>query len=186
MKSLISIILSIIFLPLILLSGCTEISDENGSSTIDVGENFSFSLLNGTIKQLKEYRGKVVILDLWATWCTPCRTQILELRKAYANYSHDELEILSINIDARENSATIQNFLKNTYADNGYELDWIFARELDDLSDYNPEGTIPRLCIFDKDGTLFWDHNGLTYFSKFPEGWPYEKITLKEKIDQIL
>jgi thiol-disulfide isomerase/thioredoxin len=174
-----------LFFFLILLSGCTEISNDNESPITNDGHNFSFSLLDGTTKQLIDYRGKVVIMDLWATWCSPCQVQMLELRKAYTNYSRDELEILSINIDERETASTIQNFL-DQYKYYGYELKWIFAEELDNLDEYNPLGSIPRLCIFDKYGTLFWEHNGLTYYNRFPEGWTYEKIPLKEKIDQAL
>ena len=174
-----------LFLSLILLSGCTGTSDDDGSTQTDTGHNFSFALLDGTTKQLKDYRGKIVIMDLWATWCQPCQYQMLELRKAYANYSRDELEIISINVDYRETPSQIQDFL-DQFSYYGYDLTWIFAEELDDLSSYNPQGSIPHLCVFNKDGTIYWDHSGLTFFSEFPEGWTGEKTTLKEMIDEIL
>ncbi len=186
MRSYIPAILSVtIFLSFILLSGCTGTSDEDGLSEKDNGHNFSFTLLDGSTKQLKDYRGKIVIMDLWATWCQPCQYQMLELRKAHTNYSHDEIEIISINTDYRENSTKIQDFL-DQFAYYGYDLEWTFAKELDDLSDYNPQGSIPKLCIFDKDGNIYLEHSGLMFFSELPEGWTGEKTTLKEKIDQLL
>jgi len=182
-----AILTASLFLSLVLLSGCTGSSDGNGSTddNTDTGHNFSFTLLDGTTKELKDYRGKIVIMDLWATWCQPCQYQMLELRKAYENYTRDEVEILSINTDYRETATQIQDFL-DQFAYYGYNLDWVFAKEDDDLASYNPEGSIPRLCIFDQDGNIYWEHSGLTFYSEFPDGWTGEKITLKEKIETIL
>ena len=64
-----------------------------------------------SIQELKDHRGKVVIMDLWATWCQPCQFQMLELEKAYKAYSRDNLEILSINTDSRESLAQISDFI---------------------------------------------------------------------------
>ena len=76
--------------------------DKNHNNDIEKGENFIFFDLDGNEKQLNQYRGKIVILDMWATWCQPCQYQMLELEKAYSYYSNNDLEILSINIDSRE------------------------------------------------------------------------------------
>ncbi len=165
-----------VILPLLLM-GCT--------TTDDSGEDFAFYSMDGTIKHLKDYRGKVVILDLWATWCNPCRYQMLELRKAYQNYSRDKLEILSINIDPREDLQTIQNFI-NQYAQYGYTLDWVFGNEKDSLDKYMTTGAIPTLCIFDQHGNLYFAHTGLIFFSDIPENWSGDKITLKQKIDELI
>jgi len=184
-KYILALLSASLFLSLILLSGCTGTSDGNGSNQTDTGHDFSFTLLDGTIKQLKDYRGKVVIMDLWATWCSPCQYQMLELRKAYESYPHDQFEILSINTDPRESTSLIQEFL-DEFALYGYNLDWVFAKELDSLDDYNPAASIPKLFIFDQNGNIHWEHNGLSFFSEFPEGWTGERITLKEKIDEII
>ncbi|HEC89641.1 MAG: hypothetical protein DRN12_01750 [Thermoplasmata archaeon] len=151
------------------------------------GEDFAFYDLNGNVGHLSDYRGKVVLLDMWATWCNPCRYQMLELRKAYQNYSHNKLEILSINIDSKETIQDIKDFI-DTYAQYGYPLEWTFGKEKDSLDKYLKGGGIPTLCVFDQQGHLYFSKTGLTFFSKedIPPNWTGDKTTLKEKIDELI
>ena len=108
-------------------------NDENSkNNNTEYENNFSFYDLNGFEKQLIEYRGKIVILDMWATWCQPCQYQMPELEKAYNFYSKDDLEILSINIDSGETTSEIQAFI-DTFSGYGYNLEWVFGSEMDSL-----------------------------------------------------
>ncbi len=172
-----------IFFILILLSffsGC--IKEQNIS-----GEDFSFTTLDGETKHLSDYKGKVVILDMWATWCQPCQLQMLELRKVYQNYSRNDLEILSIDIDQREITEQIQRFL-DEYRDYGYELTWIFGKDNGTIWENYKVGSggIPALCIFDKNGNLSFSHEGLAVFSEVPEGASSDITKLAPVIDSIL
>lgn len=55
--------------------------------------------LDGKPVSLDQYRGKLILVDFWATWCAPCRLEIPALREAYARYHDRGLEILSISFD---------------------------------------------------------------------------------------
>ena len=153
----------------------------------DVGEDFVFTSLSGETKHLSDYRGKVVILDMWATWCGPCQYQMLELKKVYDNYSRDNLEILSINIDNNENAQDINAFL-DVFKQYDYELEWIFGMDKDRTiwENYKVGEGIPTLCIFDQNGILYFSHEGLSVFSEIPEGWPENVLVLKGKIDELI
>jgi thiol-disulfide isomerase/thioredoxin len=163
-------------------SGCIDSS--NGNET-DTGENFSFTTIDGEKGQLKDYRGKVVILDMMATWCQPCQYEMLELRKVYENYTRDEVDIISLDVDSQETSQQLQNY-RNSFANYGYNLDWTFG--MDDGSVWAKYGKsgIPTLCIFDQEGNLHFTHEGLSFYSDIPPNWPANTQTLKPIIDELL
>jgi len=100
---MLSLVTSIIIVST-LFPGCTEVSD-------DMGEDFVFTDIDGNIWHLSDFKGKVVIMDLWATWCSPCSAQMVELKELYGDYPRDKLEILSINIDPNESFQKIQDYL---------------------------------------------------------------------------
>lgn len=191
------IALTLILLSINLFSGCTGNEQaqetEQNTNTTDTSENqpqedFSFYNTEGLTKQLSDYRGKIVILDMWATWCSPCQYQMLELRKIYQHYEESQVQILSIDIYESETLDQIKEF-KQEFADYGYSLDWTFGKEKDSLNTYMPEGSIPTLAIFDQNGALVYRHAGLSFFEEIPAEYPADQTPpplLKEKIDNLL
>jgi thiol-disulfide isomerase/thioredoxin len=145
-----------------ILSGCLEKEDK--------GEDFRFTTIYGERSHLSDYRGKVVILDMWATWCGPCQFQMTELKKIYDTYNRTDLEIISLDIDLDETAQQVQNFLAWFKTSIGIELNWIFG--MDDGSVWDTymleRGGIPTLCIFDKQGILQFSHEGIAVFSEIP------------------
>jgi thiol-disulfide isomerase/thioredoxin len=176
-------ILFISFIFIYSISGCIESDAKNES---DIGEDFIFIELEGVEKNLKNYRGKIVILDMWATWCGPCGYQMLELEKLNNYYSKDIIEILSINIDPKETIKMVQDY-KIEFQKNGINLDWIFGMDSGEIWEkYKINGGIPTLYIFDQKGKIHYYHEGVSVFSEIPDGWPENTVKLKEKIDELI
>ncbi|MEP6617878.1 MAG: TlpA disulfide reductase family protein [bacterium] len=63
-------------------------------------------------KSLADYKGKVVILNIWATWCQPCRTEMPSMEKLYKEFAADGLAIVAVSVDDAGTEATIRDFAK--------------------------------------------------------------------------
>ena len=178
-KEMISVIIIIILLSI--LSGCTNTSEN------DDAEDFAFTLLDGSEKYLSDYRGKVVILDMWATWCEPCMYVMPELKKIYENYSRADLEILSIDIDPRENNQLIQSYRDWFAEELGIELDWIFGMDDGSISEkYLNEGAIPTVAIFDQKGRLHFRKPGICVYDEIPPGYSADATMLAPEINKLI
>ncbi|MFN8376381.1 MAG: redoxin domain-containing protein [Anaerolineae bacterium] len=59
--------------------------------------NFRASTLTGETVQLSDYRGKVVMLNFWATWCPPCQAEMPAIQAAYTRYHDQGFTVLAIN-----------------------------------------------------------------------------------------
>jgi len=162
--------------------------EDNGNNGNDiVGENFEFTLVDGTIKHLSDYRGKIVILDMWATWCGPCKTQLIELNKINEHYGKEDLEIISLNIDYRETSQYIIEFIEDFKNDYDIELDWTIGQDDGSVwEEYMINGGIPTLYIFDQKGNIHFTHEGVSFFSEIPYGYPDTTPILPPIIDELL
>ena len=166
MKKQIIIAIVIVF-SFVFLSGCLD------SSESFEGDEFVFTNLDGAHVRLSSYSGKVVILDLWATWCGPCHAVMLELEKIYKDYTRDELEIMSVNIDERESVEIIEEFIIEFENQYNIELNWIFGRDDGSISEkYMNEGAIPTLAVFDQKGRLHYRKAGVHVYSEIPNGYP--------------
>ena len=76
------------------LWGCTGGGDSEQSAP-----NFNLTALSGKESTLNEHRGRVVVLDFWATWCPPCRRAIPELIRMQEQYKDQGLVIIGISLD---------------------------------------------------------------------------------------
>ena len=65
----------------------------------NLAPNFSLPLLDGKSLELSTYRGKVVLLDFWATWCDPCRDEIPHFVDLQNKYASQGLQIIGISMD---------------------------------------------------------------------------------------
>lgn len=61
--------------------------------------NFTFPGLDGKMVSLTDYKGKVVFLNAWATWCPPCREEMPSMEKLYQQLKGEDFEILAVSID---------------------------------------------------------------------------------------
>ncbi len=135
---------ALIILITALLLGCTDRRAPSGGTA---AADFTLQDLNGKSVRLSDYRGKVVILDFWATWCPPCRASIPGLEKIYKAYKDKGLVILAVSLDQGE-----WDSVKSFSAE--YGITYTVLKGNEDVSDKYQVRTIPMLLVIDKEGRI--------------------------------
>jgi peroxiredoxin len=82
----------------------------------DQAPEFSLPALDGKAISLSSYRGKVVMVHFWATWCPPCIEELPTLERLYRAYFGKDLEILAVSVDEGGAGAVEQFMRKNRFA----------------------------------------------------------------------
>lgn len=128
--------------------------------------------LNSTkeLDELKEsLKGKVVLINFWATWCVPCVKEFPELVKLYNDYKDKDFKLVFISTDVPEDINTkVIPFLKTNNVDFvSYYNNFSKPEELIDNIDKNWEGAIPSTYIYDKDGKVTANILGKKEYSVF-------------------
>ncbi len=77
--------------------------------------NFSLKDADGKVRTLKSYRGKVVVLDFWGTWCVPCRKTMPILQKLQEQYKGAKVAVLGISVDREMDPAAFMRRMKYNY-----------------------------------------------------------------------
>lgn len=113
----------ILFIPIAIIALGLFVTLQNKSpSTIKVdiphtqngpmAPDFSLPDLDGRMISLSAYKGRVVIVNIWATWCPPCVAEIPSLEKLYKMFKDEGLELLAVSVDEGGKRA-IERFIKN-------------------------------------------------------------------------
>ena len=74
--------------------------------------DLSFTAFDGRAVDLAQLRGKVVLIDFWATWCGPCVAELPNVRKVYDQYHAQGFEVIGISLDLEHDRRKLENFLK--------------------------------------------------------------------------
>lgn len=112
------------------------------------------TLLDGSKINWKSYRGKVVLVDFWATWCQPCRQEVPNVLKLYKAYHEKGFDVVGISLDASREQA--ESYIKQ------YDIPWpnLFSGSEDErgwdhpLAVYYGITGIPRAILVDRDGKV--------------------------------
>jgi len=112
---------------------------------------YSALTLDGDSVSLGDQRGKVVLLNLWATWCHPCRAEIPELRDIQARYQSRGLELVGVSVDSDGSDDAIREFMQE------FEINYAIWRDPAErvAAQFLVVG-IPATFLIDKQGILRW------------------------------
>jgi peroxiredoxin len=128
--------------------------------------NLGFTLPDTTGRSvtLANYKGKVLLLDFWATWCAPCRVEIPGFVEMYDKYKSRGLEVVGVVVlDQFANAAPFAHEFKMNYT-------IVNGEGRDDLENaYGPLFALPTTFIIDREGHICQKHIGLTARETFEQ-----------------
>jgi thiol-disulfide isomerase/thioredoxin len=122
----------------------------------DLAPEFLARTSEGDTVRLSDYRGRVVILDFWASWCPPCREELPFLLSLAAVHRTKALDLIAVNIDDR--SENMDKFLSGVRTDAGT---MVVDREKALPALYDIE-TMPTTVFIDREGRIRYWHNGFS------------------------
>jgi cytochrome c biogenesis protein CcmG/thiol:disulfide interchange protein DsbE len=146
----------------VLSSDKNEIKTYNNSKTNilnskddDKAPNFALKSVKGKTVKLSDYKGKIVIIDFWATWCPPCRKGIPDLVAIQKEFKKSVV-VIGISLDGDKTIKDVPDFVKN------YKINYPVVYGNDQVTiDYGGIRSIPTSFIVDKKGNVVDSHIGL-------------------------
>lgn len=142
----VSAVWALIFLSLVMCSGCTG---SNPNLALTVGSMppvLKLSDLNGSSLSLAQYKGSVVLLNFWASWCGPCVSELPALEELYQKLKSRGFVVLAIGID--DSPSNLAQFVSTLHLTFPVGVDRGDAK-----SDYRLTG-VPETLLLDREGRL--------------------------------
>ena len=123
--------------------------------------NFNLETLDGTTVSLESLRGKVVFLNVWATWCEPCREEMPSMQTLYNDFkSNKDFVMLAVSQDTKGRAAVAPYVAKN-----GYHFTVLLDPE-NKLMDTYTVSRVPETFIIDRKGQIVAHHMGAFDWSR--------------------
>ena len=148
-------------------------SAEKGRAAPD----FLLEKLDGGTLRLSDLQGKAVLVNFWATWCQPCRSELPHLVAAYNRYRQEGLEIVAVNL--QEDEDTIAGFVEEF----GMQFPVVIDRSGDVADKYHVIG-IPTSFFIDRSGVVRTIYTGPFVGQQSRQG--IEESDLAQRIEEIL
>ena len=152
----------VLALPLLVAGACASdapATDEAAASDkVEIGApapGYRTVSLDGDSVSLAAHRGKVVLLNVWATWCHPCRDEIPELQAIHVKYQPRGLELIGVSVDSDGSDDAIRSFMMD------YRMTYPVWRDPDERvsSQFLVVG-VPATFLIDREGVLRWRKTG--------------------------
>jgi thiol-disulfide isomerase/thioredoxin len=127
--------------------------------------------LTGADQSLAGYRGRVVVLNFWATWCEPCKKEMPDLSAIQNEYAALGVQVIGAAGDAATDSAKVLKFIRE------YKLNfpvWVGA-QTSDMERFGVGSVLPATVIIDREGKIVWREIGII-----------KPLELRKELDKIL
>jgi cytochrome c biogenesis protein CcmG/thiol:disulfide interchange protein DsbE len=169
-KNLIVAVLTVAAVALVLVADRSGWLERVAPATGEATEGYTITDLNGELIDLTPYRGKVVLLNYWATWCTPCLIEMPWFIDFQKQYGERGFQVIGVSLDD-EGRAVVEPWLR----EQKFELDgrpvalnypiWIGNEKAS--QQYFAVFGLPTTLVFSREGKLLKTFVGITSHEKF-------------------
>lgn len=139
----------------------------------DFDYEFSIQDLDGKIVNFKDYKGKVIFLNIWATWCGPCRAEMASIEQLYSKLDRKNISFVMLSVD-RGGAQGVKNYVSSK------KFTFPVFMPATGLPEQLQVPSIPTTFIIGKDGKLISKKVGSTNFDT-PEFKEYLEGLAKKK-----
>lgn len=141
---------------LLFVTACIGAGDLRPPRAGDPAPDFeAIALEDGQMVSLADFRGGAVLVNLWATWCGPCRFETPYLQSVYEEYKERGLRIAGISVDSRASLEAVEYFL----AENGVTYDILLDPDMISTDVFAAIG-LPASFLIDADGMIVFNRLG--------------------------
>jgi cytochrome c biogenesis protein CcmG, thiol:disulfide interchange protein DsbE len=132
--------------------------DPDAPPRSDLGEAPSYAAvtLDGDPVALADLRGEAVLLNVWATWCAPCRIEIPELQALHEEHADHGLRVVGVTVDSRHAMDDVRAFMDEL----GMTYDVWWDPDHSALNLFRASG-VPFSALIDREGRIVWRHLGM-------------------------
>lgn len=147
-------------------AGISNLAKQSQANTVWSQDTFSLRGLDGTNHSLKDWKGKVIMLNFWASWCAPCQAEIADFIAIQEAYQADGLQIIGVGMDEEQKLRNVQRTLEINYpilvADPAH-----YPKLMGQWG--NSTGIVPYTVVIDREGLIRYIYSGQLHRDTFEE-----------------
>ena len=133
--------------------------------------DFELKTSTGETVRLSDLRGQAVLVNLWATWCPPCRAEMQSIEKMYQQYKDDDFTVLAVNMTYQDDPAAVMPFIREQGLTFPVLLD-----ETAEMANAYQLRSLPSSYFIRRDGVI----------NEVVIGGPMSEALLRTRIEDIL
>jgi thiol-disulfide isomerase/thioredoxin len=132
----------------LLQTGLMDADDDVLSDSEDFDYHFTIKDLSGNKVSFESYRGRVIFLNMWATWCAPCRAEMAGIQKLYSKVDQGKIAFVMLSIDKDSDREKVVSYLKKqNFTFQAFQPSGYLPKQLD-------VPAIPTTFIISKEGKI--------------------------------
>lgn len=137
------------------LAACQAPSSETTGQIGEAAPSYSAPTLLGDSIRLADLRGDVVLLNVWATWCIPCRKEVPELQALHGELEPQGLRVVGVSVDGSGSDDAVRSFADD------FGMTYTILRDPGEIvsSTFRIQG-VPASFLIDREGKVVWRHLG--------------------------